>query len=102
MTHRLVLPLFPLASSAPRVFPAWIMRLLCLSLILALPARLAAAPLPAFPGAEGAGSTASGGRGGRVLFVTNLEDYNPLRGEAPIPGSLRWALSQKGPRIVCF
>ena len=30
--------------------------------------------LPSFPGAEGYGSETSGGRGGKVLQVTNLQD----------------------------
>jgi len=60
-----------------------------------------AAGLPAFPGAEGFGAKASGGRGGRILHVTTLEDYG--RREKPIEGSLRWALtSVKGPRIIVF
>lgn len=53
-----------------------------------------AAPLPAFPGAEGFGATTPGGRGGRVLFVTNLNDAGP--------GSLRAACEAEGPRIVIF
>lgn len=45
---------------------------------------------PAFPTAEGFGKNASGGRGGRVVEVTNLlDDAN-----GTIPGSLRWALKQ--------
>ncbi|NDV78206.1 polysaccharide lyase family 1 protein [Dysgonomonas sp. 511] len=52
----------------------------------------------AFPGAEGGGRYTTGGRGGRVIYVTNLEDdyYSPPQ------GSLRWALNQDGPRIVMF
>lgn len=50
--------------------------------------------LPAFPGAEGAGRHTPGGRGGRVLFVTNLQDDGA--------GSLRAACAAPGPRLVVF
>jgi len=50
--------------------------------------------LPAFPGAEGFGAFALGGRGGQVIPVTNLDDAGP--------GSLRAALEAPGPRIVVF
>lgn len=48
----------------------------------------------AFPGAEGFGSWSEGGRGGQVLFVTNLNDHGP--------GSLRTAVESPGPRIIIF
>lgn len=55
---------------------------------------------PAFPGAEGFGAFTPGGRGGKVMLVTKLDDYG--RGEEPIPGSLRAAVEAAGPRIVVF
>jgi len=56
---------------------------------------------PAFPGAEGFGAWTPGGRGGKVLFVTNLKDFIPGK-EPLIPGSLRGAIMGKGPRTVIF
>ncbi len=46
----------------------------------------------AFPGAEGFGKYAVGGRGGQVVAVTNLQDYKT--DETAIEGSFRWALEQ--------
>ena len=48
----------------------------------------------AFPGAEGWGRYATGGRGGKVVFVTNTQDYTSS--ETPIEGSLRAALHSEG------
>lgn len=46
----------------------------------------------------GSGESSRGGTGGRTLLVTRLDD-DPRQ---PRVGSLRWALQQKGPRIVNF
>lgn len=48
----------------------------------------------AFPGAEGFGRYATGGRGGKVMIVSNLNNDGP--------GSFRAAAEAKGPRIIVF
>ncbi|HEX3356856.1 MAG TPA: hypothetical protein VHS31_07795 [Tepidisphaeraceae bacterium] len=60
----------------------------------AKPSDLPQADIPAFPGAEGGGMYSFGGRGGKVMVVTSLEDSGP--------GTFREALESAGPRIVVF
>lgn len=60
----------------------------------AKPEDLPQARIPAFPGAWGGGMYAFGGRGGKVIVVTNLNDSGP--------GSFREACETAGPRIVVF
>ncbi|MBL0211437.1 MAG: IPT/TIG domain-containing protein [Holophagaceae bacterium] len=54
--------------------------------------------LAAFPGAEGFGGTATGGRGGRVIYVTTLA-HDP---HGTTEGSLQWACNQAGSRYILF
>lgn len=60
------------------------------SLLLILSTTPLQAQVKAFPTAEGFGSNASGGRGGVVIEVTNLQDD----ATGATVGSLRWALNQ--------
>lgn len=66
--------------------------ILCLSELTTEAANLA------FDSAAGFGAHAKGGKGGQEIEVSRLDDdvHNPL------PGMLRWALLQKGPRIIKF
>lgn len=58
------------------------------------PEDLIKSNIPAFPGAEGGGMYTPGGRGGKVIVVTSLEDEGP--------GTLREACETGGARIVVF
>jgi len=60
----------------------------------ARPTDLPQAKIPSFPGAEGGGAYTFGGRGGKVITVTSLEDRGP--------GTLREACETGGARIVVF
>ena len=56
--------------------------------------RINITQVPSFPGAEGHGRYTPGGRGGKVIHVTNLNDDGV--------GSLRAAVSGDEPKIVVF
>jgi hypothetical protein len=58
------------------------------------PYDLPQAKIVAFPGAEGGGAYSYGGRGGKVIVVTSLEDRGP--------GTFREACETGGARIVVF
>jgi hypothetical protein len=53
-----------------------------------------AAALDVFPGAKGYGRAAQAGRGGRIIYVTNLKDAGP--------GSLRACAEGTGKRVCVF
>lgn len=72
-------------------------RLICFFL-LGLIFTASAAQDPAFDGAAGFGAFAKGGKGGRVIEVSRLDDDL----KKPAEGSFRWAVMQKGPRMVKF
>lgn len=71
----------------------------CLSSIIAF-ADVLPDTIVAFPGAEGFGKYTSGGRGGKVVYVTTLADD----ADGATEGSLRWAMKQYPgePLTVCF
>ena len=64
------------------------------TIAIATLALTASAQTPAFPGAEGHGRYTDGGRSGRVIHVTNLNDKGA--------GSLRAAVSGNDKKIVVF
>jgi pectate lyase len=68
---------------------------LSLFFIISLSIAMTFAQIPSFPGAEGFGRYTTGGRGGKVYYVTTLEDGNHK-------GTFRYAISQDGPRTIVF
>ena len=62
--------------------------------VISSAAAFAQQDAPAFPGAEGHGRYVTGGRGGVIRHVTNLNDDGP--------GSLRQAVKGNSAKIVVF
>ena len=85
---------------SPRTFRLALATTLCLCAIIANGQSPITNQIPAFPGAEGFGKYTTGGRGGKVVYVTSLAD--DANGETV--GSLRWAMKQypDEPLTVCF
>jgi pectate lyase len=79
-----------ITSSPPSVFPSPTL----VSPTFISPTSPSPASVVAFPGAEGFGAQSQGGRGGKVIEVTNLNDSGP--------GSLRECATAQIPRICVF
>lgn len=68
----------------------WTIGILC-----SIPTVIDAQNILSFPGAEGFGEYTTGGRGGKVFFVSKTTDDGS-------EGTLRYALDQKGPKYIVF
>ncbi len=86
------------ARTSARIFSLRVAAFRALILALLAPEMCSADDVVAFKGAQGFGAISRGGARGRVLKVTTLDD----KADDPPKGSLRWAVEQKGPRVVRF
>lgn len=70
------------------------MKNILLAFVLFFPMSCYSQTIPSFPGAEGFGANATGGRGGSVYYVTNLNCSGA--------GSLQFGLNQSGAKYILF
>ncbi|MBT2619954.1 pectate lyase [Chryseobacterium sp. ISL-6] len=70
-------------------------KILTIGIVCSIQILVDAQNVLSFPGAEGFGQYTTGGRGGKVYFVTKTTDDGS-------DGTLRYALNQKGPKYIVF
>jgi pectate lyase len=91
-------PRLPRPSVLLVLLVLWLVLIIELVFVVTRPpaAPASQAPPMAFPGAAGFGADTPGGRFGRTVFVTNLNDTLDIN-SPDYPGSFRWALNHPLP-----
>ena len=85
-----------------KIVPVLLSLLLCLPSCKSNGGEQPTSPGIAFPGAEGGGKFATGGRGGVVVHVTTLDDARDKETGQPSLGTLRKAVQMDGTRTIVF